>query len=76
MYVNDLDSGINSQVSKFVYDPMVGSILRIVQDVRELHGDLDMLCYEWVRKWQMEVTIGKCGIMSIRQNNPLHITAP
>ncbi len=50
IYINDLDSGISSEVSKFADDTKVGKIIRTGQDARELQGDLDRL-YDWARKW-------------------------
>ncbi len=38
--MNDLDSGINSEVSKFADDTEVGRVIRTDQDASELQGDL------------------------------------
>ncbi len=59
IYINDLDSGISSEVSKFADDTKVGRVIRTDYDASELQGDLDRL-NEWARKWQMEFKIGKC----------------
>ncbi len=56
IYINDLDSGICSEVSKFEDDTKVGRVIRPDQDDSELQGDLDEL-YDWARKWQMEFNI-------------------
>ncbi len=50
IYINNLDSGIRIEVSKFADDTKVGKVVRTDQDVRELQGDLDRLC-DWARKW-------------------------
>ncbi len=71
IYINNLDSGISSEVSKFADDTKVGRIIRTDQDASELQGDLDRL-YDWARKWQMEFNIGKCNIFSVGRSNPLH----
>lgn len=49
IYINDLDSSISSEVSKFADDTKVGRVIRTHQDARKLQGDLDRL-YEWARK--------------------------
>ncbi len=59
-YINDLDSGISSEVSKFMDNTKGGRVIRTDQDASELHCDLNRL-YEWARKWQMEFNIGKCN---------------
>ncbi len=46
-------------------------MIKTEQDANELQGDLDRL-YDWARKWQMEFHIGKCSVMSVGRNNPLH----
>ncbi len=71
IYINDLGSGIISEVSKYEDDTKVGRIIRTAQDASELQGDLERL-YDWARKWQKEFNIGKCSIMSAGWNNPLH----
>ncbi len=71
IYINDLDSGISNEVSKFANDTKVGRVIRTNKDASELRGDLDRL-YDWARKWQMEFNIGKCSVMSTGWNNPLH----
>ena len=71
IYINDLDVGLSSDVSKFADDTKVGRVIRTEQDAGELQRDLEKL-YEWTRKWQMEFNIGKCSVMSAGRNNPLH----
>ncbi len=39
IYINDLDLGIVSEVSKFADDTKVGKVIRTDQDARELQGD-------------------------------------
>ncbi len=43
IYINDLDSGISSDVSKFADDTKVGRVIRTDQDASELQDDLDRL---------------------------------
>ncbi len=63
IYINDLDSGISSEISKFADDTKIGKVITTDQDARTLQGDLDRL-YDWPRKWQ-EFNIGKCSILSV-----------
>ncbi len=49
IYINDLDSGIRSEVSKFADDTKVGKVIRTDRDARELQGDLDRF-HDWARK--------------------------
>ena len=71
IYINDLDVGISSDVSKFVDDIKIGRVIRTEQDASDLQGDLERL-YDWTRKWQMEFNFGNCSVMSAGRNNPLH----
>ena len=41
IYINDLDSGISSDISKFANDSKIGRIIRSESDVKDLQGDLD-----------------------------------
>ncbi len=43
IYINDVDSGISSEVSKFPDDTKVGRVIMTDQHARELQGDLDRL---------------------------------
>ncbi len=71
IYINDLDFGIGSEVSKFADDTKVGKVIRTDQDARELQGDLDRI-YDWAMKWQMEFNIGKCSILSVGRNSSVY----
>ena len=66
IYINDLDNGTSSDISKFADDSKIGRIIRSEFDVKDLQGDLDRL-NEWVVKWQMG--IDKCKIMNIGREN-------
>ncbi len=70
-YINDLDSGISSDISKFTDDTKVGRPILSDQDAGVLQVELDQL-YEWEGKRQMEFNVGKCSILRVGRNNPLH----
>ena len=40
MYINDLDNGISSDISKFADDSRIGRIIRSESDVKDLQRDL------------------------------------
>ena len=71
IYINDLESGISSDISKFADDTKIGKKVTNVDDARMLQEDLDRL-YEWSEKWQMQFNVDKCSIMSVgRSNGPV-----
>ena len=69
IYINDLDNGISSDISKVADDSKIDRIIRLESDVKELQGDLDRL-NEWMVKWQMDFNIDKCKVMNIGRENP------
>ena len=71
IYINDLDTGISSDVSKFADDTKIGRVIESDQDASILQGELNRL-YDWADKWQMEFNVGKCSILSVGRNNPSH----
>ncbi len=42
--LNDLDSGINIEVSQFADDTKPGKVIGTDRDARELQGDFNRLC--------------------------------
>ena len=67
--INNLYHEINSDVSKFTDDSMIGRIIRSQSDVKDLQGDLDKL-NEWVVRWQMKSDIDMCRVMNVGKENP------
>ena len=67
IYINDLDTEVNSDISKFADDTKIGRKITKLDDVRGLQEDLDKL-YEWSEKWQMQFNVDKCSIMSVGKN--------
>ena len=68
IYINDLDSGISSDISKFSDDSKIGRIIKAESDVKDLQEDLHRL-NELVGKWQMDFNIDKCKVMNIGRKN-------
>ena len=64
IYINDLATGINSDISKFADDTKIGKLVKNIDDARMLQDDLNRL-YEWSEKWQMKFKVNKCSIMSV-----------
>ncbi|MCP4269716.1 MAG: hypothetical protein GY777_29780, partial [Candidatus Brocadiaceae bacterium] len=62
IYINDLDTGVNSSISKFADDTKIGRVINSVEDKRALQMDLDVL-HEWANKWQMEFNVNKCKVL-------------
>ena len=69
IYINDLDDGIRSDISKFADDTKIGRNISTGEDAAILQEDLDRL-FEWAEKWQMEFNIGKCSVLSVGRGNP------
>ena len=69
IYINDLDSGVSSHLSKFADDTKIGRIIRSDEDTMALQADLEIM-YEWADKWQMQFNISKCKVLSIGRDNP------
>ena len=69
IYINDLDSGISSDVSKFADDTKIGRVIRSDSDVIALQSDLDKM-NEWSNRWQMQFNINKCKVLSVGRDNP------
>ena len=72
IYINDLEIGINSDISKFADDTKIGRPIVNDDDARVLQEDLVRL-YEWSEKWQMKFNVNKCSIMSVgnKGNGPV-----
>ena len=69
IYINDLDSRISSDISKFTDDSKIGKIIGSQSDIKDLQGDLDWL-NEWVVRWQMEFNIDMCSVVNVGRENP------
>ena len=69
IYINDLDIGIVSKMSKFADDTKLGHRARNLDDIMELQEDINKLV-EWANKWQMNFNAGKmfCGAHRTQQH--------
>ena len=68
LYINDLDTGITSNISKFADDTKL--FYRVSDNVTSsaLHSDLDRLV-AWAKKLQLEFNTNKCKVLHFGNNN-------
>ena len=71
MYINDIDTSVDSDLSKFADDTKIGRLIGSNEDGEALQKDLDKL-FEWSEKWQMQFNPNKCSILSVGRYNPLN----
>ena len=68
IFINDLDSGISSNISKFADDTKIGRQINSERDIEVLQGELNRM-YEWADRWQMEFNINKCSRLHVGRHN-------
>ena len=68
IYINDLDEGIEGNISKFADDTKLGGSVSCEEDARRLQGDLDRLG-EWANVWQMQYNVDKCEVIHFGGKN-------
>ena len=64
IYINDLDLGLVSKISKFADDTKMGINADSDAAVKQLQEDQRKVG-EWSKKWQMLFNLDKCKIMHI-----------
>ena len=69
IYINDLDSGLLSKISKFADDTKLGINAADPKAILELRRDLQLIG-EWSVKWQMPFNVDKCRVMHVGGGNP------
>ena len=62
IYINDLDNGLISRVSKFADDTKLGTNAADPEAVRNLQRDLAAIS-EWSNVWQMPFNLDKCHVL-------------
>ena len=68
IYINDLDVGVNSKISKFADDTKIASTVQSPHENYKIQKDLDRLV-AWAETWQMEFNPQKCKVMHIGKDN-------
>ena len=71
IYINDLESGLKSTISKFADDTKVGGKALTKTDCEIIQKDLNHII-EWSEKWQMSFNVDKCKVMHIGSQNSNH----
>ena len=62
IYINDIDQGVTSMISKFADDTKVGRTILDKNDIVDLQNDLRLLG-KWADKWQMKFNADKCKVI-------------
>ena len=73
IYINDIDNGIVSKISKFADETKLCHSSRQPDEVLELQEDFNRLV-DCLNTWQINFNIGKCVVMHIGHNNIQHAT--
>ena len=68
IYINDLDNGLKSTVSKFADDTKLCGIANSHSNQLDIQEDLNIL-EQWSEKWLMKFNPSKCKVMHIGKNN-------
>ena len=68
IYINDIDQGLVSKISKFADDTKLGVNAADPNAVEELRGDLARIG-EWSERWQMPFNTGKCHVLHVGVRN-------
>ena len=69
IYINDLEAGVISSISKFADDTKVGGKALTTKDCEILQQDLNKIT-QWSEKWQMSFNVDKCKVMHVGSRNP------
>ncbi|CAM5151637.1 unnamed protein product [Natator depressus] len=69
IFINDLTSGLNSEVAKFADNTKLFKIVKSKADREGLQRDLTKVG-DWATQWQMIFNIDKCKVIHIGKNNP------
>lgn len=71
LYINDIDEGVSSHISKFADDTKLIRKVGTAGEALALQDDLNRL-YEWSKDWQMLFNTAKCKCLHFGFNNPRH----
>ena len=68
IYINDLDSGVKSKLSKFADDTKFGGKVDIRGGGDQIQESIDT-CMDWAKDWQMEFNLSKCKLLGMGTNH-------
>ncbi len=68
IYINDIDVGLNSFISKFADATKIGNSIITDHDRMSLQEDLIMIS-EWSQGWEMPFNVNKCHVLHVDTRN-------
>src|SRR6218665_1086242 len=68
IFINDIDIGILSKISKFADDTKLCKDVVTEEDASVMREDLRRL-YEWAKDWQMLFNVDKCSVLHMGRGN-------
>ena len=68
IFINDIDVGLVSKLSKFADDCKLCKNVQNTRDALMLQNDLDKI-HEWSETWQMKFNLDKCKVLHLGYNN-------
>ena len=68
IYINNLDNGVKSKLSKFADDTKLGVEVDSRGGGDQIQESIDT-CTDWAKDWQMEFNLSKYKVLGMGKNN-------